>query len=64
MEEEAKIFGFDKVEDFAQFLISRARKEKLSISIKLSERACEINIEPLEHVLYLCPHYGETRKVT
>ena len=28
MEEEAKLFGFDRVEDFAQFLISRARKRK------------------------------------
>ena len=61
MEKLANTYGFDKVEDFAQFLISRARKDKLSISIELSENACKMEIMPLEHQIYLCPHYGKVK---
>lgn len=58
----AKLHGFDKVEDFAQYLISRAREEKLIISIELSEDSFKMSIEPLENRVYLCPHYGETKE--
>ena len=57
-----KTFGFDKVEDFAQFLISRARKDGLIVSVELAENACKISIEPLENRVYLCPHYGKTKE--
>lgn len=62
MEHVAKLYGFDRVEDFAQFLISRARKDKLIISIELSNEICKISIEPLENRVYLCPHYGKTKE--
>ena len=62
MENAAKLYGFDKVEDFAQFLISRARKDGLIISIELSENACKMSIEPLENRVYVCPHYGKTKE--
>ena len=39
MEKIAKMYGFEKVEEFAQYLISRAREEKLIITAELSERA-------------------------
>ena len=60
MERIAKLYGFDKVEDFAQYLILKAREEKLSIKIELSEDRCNIEVMPLEHQIYLCPHYGKT----
>ena len=60
MERTAKLYGFDNVEGFAQYLISRAREEKLSIRIELSEDSCKMEIMPLEHQIYLCPHYGKT----
>lgn len=62
MEKIAKLYGFEKVEDFAQYLISRAREERLSVSIELDERVCKMTVEPLEHRVYVCPHYGETRE--
>lgn len=62
MERTAKLYGFDKVEDFAQYLISRAREERLVVSVELSEDSCKMSIEPLENRVYLCPHYGETRE--
>ena len=62
MERTAKLYGFDKVEDFAQYLISRAREERLIVSVELSEDSCTMSIEPLENRVYLCPHYGETRE--
>ena len=62
MERTAKLYGFDKVEDFAQYLISRAREERLIVSVELSEGSCKMSIEPLENRVYLCPHYGETRE--
>lgn len=60
MERTARLYGFDKVEDFAQYLISRAREERLIVSVELSENSCKMSIEPLENRVYLCPHYGET----
>ena len=62
MDRTAKLYGFDNVEDFAQFLISRARKDKLIVSVELSEDSCKMSIEPLENRVYICPHYGETRE--
>lgn len=62
MERTAKLYGFDNVEDFAQFLISRARKDKLIVSVELSEDSCKMSIEPLENRVYLCPHYGKSRE--
>lgn len=62
MERTAKLYGFDKVEDFAQYLISRAREERLIVSVELSEDSCKMSIEPFENRVYLCPHYGETRE--
>ena len=56
------MYGFDKVEDFAQYLISRAREEKLIVSVELSENSFKMSIEPLENRVYICPHYGETRE--
>ena len=62
MDRTAKLYGFDKVEDFAQYLISRAREERLIVSVELSEDSCKMSIEPLENRVYLCPHYGETKE--
>ena len=62
MDRTAKLYGFNNVEDFAQFLISRARKDKLIISVELSEDSCKMSIEPLENRVYLCPHYRETKE--
>ena len=62
MEGIAKLYGFDKVEDFAQFMISKAREEKLIISMELSETGFKMTVEPLENRVYLCPHYGETKE--
>jgi len=52
----------NNLEDFAQFLISRAREDKLIVSVELSENSCKMSVEPLENRVYLCPHYGETRE--
>ena len=60
MEKIAKMYGFEKVEEFAQYLISRAREEKLIITAELSERAFRMSIEPYENRVYVCPHYGKT----
>jgi len=62
MERLSKEFGFEKVEEFAQYLISRARDEKLRINIELSGDDVKMTIDPLEHHLYLCPHYGQTKE--
>ena len=62
MDRTAKLYGFDKVEDFAQFLISRARKDNLIVSVELSKDSCKMSIEPFENRVYLCPHYGETKE--
>lgn len=62
MEKLSKLYGFDRVEEFAQYLISKAREEKLIISIELSNERCKMSIEPLENRVYLCPHYGETKE--
>ena len=58
----AKLHGFEDVEKFAQYLIGRAREERLSITMEISEDKFAISIEPLEHRVYLCPHFGETRE--
>ena len=60
MEKIAKMYGFEKVEEFAQYLISRAREEKLIITAELSECAFRMSIEPYENRVYVCPHYGKT----
>ena len=60
MEKIAKLYGFEKVEEFAQYLISRARAERLIITAELSERGFTMSIEPCENRVYICPHYGET----
>ena len=62
MKKYAELYGFEDVEKFAQYLITRAREERLSIVIELSERGYTMSIEPLENRVYLCPHYGETRE--
>ena len=62
MKNTARLYGFEDVEKFAQYLIERAREERLIISLELSERCCTMSIEPLENRVYLCPHYGETRE--
>lgn len=62
MERLSKLYGFDRVEEFAKYLISKAREEKLIISIELSNERCKMSIEPLENRVYLCPHYGETKE--
>ena len=62
MEKLSKLYGFNRVEEFAQYLISKAREEKLIISIELSNESCKMSIEPLENRVYLCPHYGETKE--
>lgn len=58
----AELHGFEDVEKFAQYLIERARNERLIVSVELSETGCKMSIEPLENRVYLCPHYGETRE--
>ena len=60
MEKIAKLYGFEKVEEFAQYLISRARAERLIITAELSECGFTMSIEPYENRVYICPHYGET----
>lgn len=62
MEKLSKLYGFDRVEEFAQYLISYAREEKLIVSIELSNESCKMSIEPLENRVYLCPHYGKTKE--
>lgn len=62
MENLSKLYGFDRVEEFAQYLISKAREEQLIISIELSNESCKMSIEPLENRVYLCPHYGKTKE--
>ena len=62
MEKLSKLYGFNRVEEFAQYLISKAREEKLIISIELSNESCKMSIEPLENRVYLCPHYGKTKE--
>lgn len=62
VERMAKLYGFEKVEEFAQYLISHAREEKLIVSAELSERGFTMTVEPLENRVYLCPHYGGTRE--
>ena len=62
MKRTAKLYGFENVEEFAQYLIGRARDERLIVSVELSEDCCKMSIEPLENRVYLCPHYGETRE--
>ena len=62
MKRYAELYGFEDVEKFAQYLITRAREERLSIAIDLSKDACTMTIEPLENRVYLCPYHGETRE--
>lgn len=62
MEKIARLYGFENVEGFAQYLIGRAREERLSIHMELSGDRFEMDIEPLENRVYVCPHYGETRE--
>ena len=62
MDRTAKLYGFDKVEDFAKYLIDHARQERLSINITLNEAGFTMTVEPLENRVYICPHYGETRE--
>ena len=62
MKRTAELYGFEDVEKFAQYLIERAREERLIVSVELSENSCKMSIEPLENRVYLCPHYGETRE--
>lgn len=58
----AELYGFEKVEDFAQYLISKAREERLIITAEISSNGFSMSIEPLENRVYLCPHYGETKE--
>ena len=58
----AELYGFEKVEDFAQYLISKAREERLIITAEISSTGFSMSIEPLENRVYLCPHYGETKE--
>ena len=58
----AELYGFEKVEDFAQYLISKAREEQLIITAEISSNGFSMSIEPLENRVYLCPHYGETKE--
>ena len=60
MERLAKLYGFEKVEEFAQYLIGRAREERLIVTAELSERGFTMSIEPCENRVYVCPHYGKT----
>ena len=62
MRRTAELYGFENVEEFAQYLIGRARDERLIVSVELSKDCCKMSIEPLENRVYLCPHYGETRE--
>ena len=62
MKRTAELYGFVNVEEFAQYLIGRARDERLIVSVELSKDCCKMSIEPLENRVYLCPHYGETRE--
>ena len=62
MKRTAELYGFENVEEFAQYLIGRARDERLIVSVELSKDCCKMSIEPLENRVYLCPHYGETRE--
>ena len=62
MKRTANLYGFENVEEFAQYLIGRARDERLIVSVELSKDCCKMSIEPLENRVYLCPHYGETRE--
>lgn len=62
MKRTAELYGFENVEEFAQYLIGRARDERLIVSVELSQGSCKMSIEPLENRVYLCPHYGETRE--
>ena len=62
MERISELYGFDGVEKFAQYLISRAREERLSIMIELNGDNVKMSIEPLENRVYLCPYHGETRE--
>jgi len=62
MKRYAELYGFEDVEQFAQYLIKRAREERLIVSIELSNDSCTMCIEPLENRVYICPHYGETRE--
>ena len=62
MKRTAELYGFEDVEKFAQYLIERAREERLIVSVEISEDSCKMSIEPLENRVYLCPHYGETRE--
>ncbi|HCI83278.1 MAG TPA: hypothetical protein DHV79_01410 [Lachnospiraceae bacterium] len=58
----AELYGFEKVEDFAQYLISKAREEQLIITAEISSTGFSMSIEPLENRVYLCPHYGKTKE--
>ena len=62
MKRTAELYGFENVEEFAQYLIGRARDERLIVSVELSKDCCKMSIEPLENRVYLCLHYGETRE--
>ena len=50
----AELYGFEKVEDFAQYLISKAREEQLIITAEISSNGFSMSIEPLENRVYLC----------
>ena len=62
MDRMAKLYGFEGAEEFARYLIARAREERLSIVVELSENGFTMSIEPLEHRVYICPYHGETRE--
>ena len=58
----AELYGFENVEDFAQYLISKAREEQLIVTAEISSNGFSMSIEPLENRVYLCPHYGKTKE--
>ena len=62
MKRVAELYGFENVEDFAQYLISKAREERLIVTAEISGTGFKMSIEPLENRVYLCPHYGETKE--
>ena len=58
----AELYGFEDVEQFAKYLIDKAREERLIVTAEISSSGFSMSIEPLENRVYICPHYGETRE--
>ena len=62
MKRVAELYGFEGVEQFAKYLIDKAREERLIVTAEISPAGFSMSIEPLENRVYICPHYGETRE--